>query len=227
MQLQELRMAKKRLFEGFIRYEARQVAALIRNTPETSTTQELDQQPALSDPETSSAQPAEDPRIEERPEVEPVDTEDLQDQEQVEETVITDAEEDLTSEDLAPEEPTVKEAANLPTSLDAQDLREEETEQEPTMPSEIRSTAEFEVSNALKVRMSFLIIIYNEFLVLETVWIFKTSFKQNENNQIVFVNTFFSKLSIVAFLTCIHLQTNNRGFFSFSFITPPRSSSRN
>ena len=189
MQLQELRMAKKRLFEGFIRYEARQVAALIRNTPETSTTQELDQQPDLSDPETSSAQPAEDAKIEERPEVEPIDTEDLQDQEQVEETVITDAEEDLTSEDLAPEEPTVKEAANLPPSiLDAQDFREDETEQEPTMPSEVRSTAEFEVSNALKVRMSFLIIIYNEFLVLETVWIFKTSFKQNENNEIVFVN---------------------------------------
>ena len=105
-----------------------------------------------------SAQPVEDARIEERPEVEPIDTEDLPDEEQVDEAVIIDAEEDLmTSEDLAPEEPTVKEAANLPTSLDAQDLREEETEQEPTMPSEVGSTAKFEVSNVPMVRMSFLI----------------------------------------------------------------------
>ena len=159
MQLQELRMAPKRIFEESIRHEARQVAALIRNTPEETTATQEGQQPALSkNQEGSSAQPTEADGIGERSEVAPMEKEeDLQDQEQVRETVITDADEDLTSDVVAPDETMVKEvSANLPTSPDAQDFREDETKQEPTMPSEVRSTATFEVSKALKVRFCFL-----------------------------------------------------------------------
>ena len=138
MQLQELRMAKDRLFEEYIRYEARQVAAVIRNTPEEVPATQENQQPALSaDPIADSPPPA-----------------DPDDQKQIRERAIADAVEDTVSEsdvttgDVAQMEPSVEEAANSPTDLDAEDFREKE-ERAPS--PEVGSANQFEISGSLKV----------------------------------------------------------------------------
>ena len=128
----DLRLAKARVF---LAWEARMVADLIRNTPdETHTTTTNEQQPAFSaEPMTGCAHPADDEVIEEG--------ENREDPEQIGETVITNL------EDLS-----LGEIVVACTSQDSVNFREGETMEEPTLPSEPRSTMQHhEVATALKV----------------------------------------------------------------------------
>ena len=125
----DLQLAKKRLFDEFMRREARMVADLIRNSPEeTDTTTTGDNRSLMS----SGAHPAEDEWIDEA----------IEDQKQIEEPVITDW------EDLSTSEVVVAETTHSATSIDAEVFREDETKQE----SAITSFVQLELPQALKVR---------------------------------------------------------------------------